>query len=1299
MCTRLTSHTTINKSSQGNQGCHISSDSENDGDSNEIIQSSLVIASTMTDSMVLPAHIGFIKASFAVDTGASVNVLSERAYTALRRISRGGKYPLEDTTDQLMGVSTIPLHIMGTVHLPITLVHNKQPIRLKFYIIKDFSLASDGLLGLKTLKEHNLIINPQHNVVHFAGLTLPAMEFPAPLIQSTRPKTNKNKHATVVPLVRKLTVRQTPCHSNFQIGKALVIGSHEIPARTGANIPVKIPRAPEGSDVCIEGPSKHSVLSVESTLNTVGEARSTSALVVNQSDTPVKIKDGLFLSEVLIYPHKIVSEPMDFPLPTAPSACVAPVSSTPGDIGPEMSSNLGTFVTKVDYPESKHAVVDILQNYRDVIALPGEPLGQTTYAQHHIKLKTQITPVYIPAYRLAHSQRAQVDQQVEQMLQQGVIQPSTSAWNSPMFLVPKKSTDGITQEWRPVIDYRRVNKVTEDDRFHLPVLKDLLMSLGSGNSAYSSLDLLSGYWQVPMAPESRHITAFSTPNGHWEFLRMPFGLKNAPITFQRMMNSILGSLVGKSVFVYLDDIIIFSKDIPSHLKDLSTVLQRLREAGLKIKLTKCDFLKKSLHFLGHMVDQEGIHTADDKIKAIQNFPTPKSIENVRSFLGLSGYYRSFIRNFSSIASPLNILLRKETQFTWGAAQERSFQELKHALTHAPVLIFPNFNKPFIVYTDASALGLGAVLMQTDDAGKHRAIAYASRTLNNAESNYSVTHQEALAVVWALNTFKDLIFGYPITIYTDHTALTHLFEGRKLSGRLARWDLTIQEFNPTFQYVPGRANRVADSLSRNVPIGSVQSPMIVPFPTQTGTQSDSNDQGLPEPGPFTFKDLHESQRAHDTWGKVIYHLESGDEVNLPTLRVPLKQFYLDASGILCRRWEHKGFVRKQTVIPEKHVPTILNIMHDTAIAGHQGKERTLMATRRLYFWPTMRVDIDSHIDQCLKCAQNKGSMPKPAPILTYPPPTGPWDVVGIDLLQLPMSDAGSRYLLVTVDHFSRFVVLAPIPDKTATTVAHALVNKVFLVHSTPSVIISDNGSEFHNALMNEICQMYNIKQAFITAYHASSNGLTERCNRKILEVLRPIVGDLHNSWENWLPQVAASINGSVCESTGHTPHFILYGVEMRLPYERLNESRAPVYNVDSNCQTHMKVFSKIHQQVQKELNKSKAAQCARQHKMASPVEFKPGDTVMVLKSERRSKLSPKFSGPRVIESRLHGNKFSVRDPLTNEVQVIHNDLLKRTKVHLPTLNTTPTKQVDVPPPAGQTTHHYNLRSRYPQPTNP
>ncbi len=366
---------------------------------------------------------------------------------------------------------------------------------------------------------------------------------------------------------------------------------------------------------------------MEATLSTVRKGHVTSALTVNTADASVPIKRGVFLGEGLVYDREVVPEPLEFPI-----ACLASVQTSADDIELVQGPSLSSRVNEVDYPELKHSLLGLLGRYREAIALPGEPLG--------------------------------------------VIQHSRFPWNSSIFLVPK----------RPVIDFRKLSEVTTDDRFPLPVLKDLLLSLGQGNKIFTSLDLLSGYWQVPMAESSREITAFSTREGYYEWFRMPFGLKNAPLNFQKIMNTLFSDTLRKQVFIYLDDILVCSQDSESHFAALEAVFKQPKDAGLKVKLTKRKFLKEKVSFLEHTIDGEGTHTMDNKVLATKNFPQPKSIDNVRSFLGLARYYRSFIKNFAAIASPLTWLLKKDVFFHWDATQEKSFQELKLALTHVLVLV-------------------------------------------------------------------------------------------------------------------------------------------------------------------------------------------------------------------------------------------------------------------------------------------------------------------------------------------------------------------------------------------------------------------------------------------------------------------------------------------------------------------------------------------------------------------------------------------------------------------------------------
>ena len=407
-------------------------------------------------------------------------------------------------------------------------------------------------------------------------------------------------------------------------------------------------------------------------------------------------------------------------------------------------------------------------------------------------------------------------------------------------------------------------------------------------------------------------------------------------------------------------------------------------------------------------------------------------------------------------------------------------------------------------------------------------------------------------------------------------------------------------------------------------------------------------------------------------------------------LPLSQFSL-ADGILCRTVSVHEQTVTQLVIPTSLVPTVLQLIHDAPQSGHPGRDKSLTMARKRYYWPTMNLDITNHVAQCVSCAQTKGTT-HTAPMLEYPTPSGPFDTIAIDLLQLPRSHQGSTYVLVCVDHFSRFVILAPLPNKSAPVVAHALVSRVLCQFTTPSVLLSDNGTEFKNEVLQNICQQYNIAQCFITAHHPASNGLVERTNRKILEILRHVAGTFHESWEDWLPHVAASINGSVNSSTGKTPHYIVFGEEKRLPYDILVGPRVPMYSADDYVKSHIRTFQLIHASVRDKLQASRAEMIARQYLTATPVSLGVGDTVFKASPLRQSKLESKFSGPYLITESLSGNKLKIFDPSLNISEIVHVDRLKKSRVPIPTSDNVMPQSPPVSHTSVSPTHSYNLRSR-------
>lgn len=461
--------------------------------------------------------------------------------------------------------------------------------------------------------------------------------------------------------------------------------------------------------------------------------------------------------------------------------------------------------------EEKFSLLTICEQYSDVFQLEGDKITATTAVTHEIKTSEAVRPIHEKPYRLPQRHRQEITEQMEVLEREGVITPSDSPWNAPLLVVPKKPDVNGVVKYRVCVDFRRLNQVTVGDAFPLPNITDILDQLGK-SKYYSTLDLFQGYHQVPMNPADREKTAFSTDKGHFEFLRMPFGLKGAPGTFQRMMNKVLSGLNGLKAFVYLDDIIIYAKDLPDHSQKLTEILERLRQFNLKLQPLKCEFLRKEVTYLGHQITDEGVKPDPKLVECVQNFPVPQNVKGVKSFLGLSGYYRRFIQNYGQIAKPLTSLLKKDVPFKWSDLCQQSFEKLKNLLINYPILQYPDFTRPFNLTCDASNYAIGVVLSQ-GSIGKDLPIAYASRTLSKAEINYNTTEKELASIVWGVKVFRPYLFGQHFNIITDHQALVWLFNLKDPGSRLTRWRLKLEEHQYTIHYKPGTSNTNADALSR------------------------------------------------------------------------------------------------------------------------------------------------------------------------------------------------------------------------------------------------------------------------------------------------------------------------------------------------------------------------------------------------------------------------------------------------------------------------------------------------------
>jgi hypothetical protein len=460
--------------------------------------------------------------------------------------------------------------------------------------------------------------------------------------------------------------------------------------------------------------------------------------------------------------------------------------------------------------EEKESVEKICSKYPDVFYLENDAMTSTHIYKQPIRLKPEANSVYVKPYRIPHSQKQEVDRQVNQMLKNNIIEEARSEWSSPILLVPKKSDKAGNKKWRLVIDYRRLNEQLQDEKFPLANITDILDSL-SGAVYFTTLDLNQGYYQLEIEEKDRSCTAFVTDKGQYQMKKLPMGLKISPSAFSRMMTVAMSGLNYEHCFVYLDDIIVFGRNLEQHNRNLMSVLKRLREVNLKLNPKKSQFLRKSVLYLGHQISEKGILPDPDKIETIKNYPCPRDANETKRFVAFANYYRKFIENFSVIASPLNRLSRKGVTFNWTGECQTAFDTLKEKLSSPVILDYPDLTQSniFTLTTDASKIGLGAVLANANG----RPVAFTSRALNKQEQNYSTTEIEILAIVWAIKHYRPYLYGRYFEVYTDHKPLIYLFSQVDPSSRLSKFKAALIGHNFSIKYVKGQDNVVADALSR------------------------------------------------------------------------------------------------------------------------------------------------------------------------------------------------------------------------------------------------------------------------------------------------------------------------------------------------------------------------------------------------------------------------------------------------------------------------------------------------------
>ena len=796
------------------------------------------------------------------------------------------------------------------------------------------------------------------------------------------------------------------------------------------------------------------------------------------------------------------------------------------EVEPGKTFLLGKSMSK----EQRCEYVDLLREYLDVFAWSASDLKgiPPELGQHHIDLVDGSVPVRQRQYRLNPKYSLMVKEEIDSLLKAGFIYPvNNSEWVSPIVVVPKKVGSDGKVKIRVCQDFRKLNAATKKDYFPLP-FTDIILDHVAGQECYSFLDGFSGYNQVSIREEDQLKTTFTTEWGTFAFNRMPFGLCNAPGTFQRLMVDIFRDFLRHFLEVFIDDFAVFSK-WKEHLQYLRKTFQRCRETGLKLHPGKCFMGMVSGILLGHIVSRNGLEVDSDKVRVILILLAPTNVREVRGFLGCVGYYRRFIIAYARLAAPLTELLKKEEEFLWTDRRQQAFEELKKALASAPILSAPDWSKEFHVTIDASGWCLGAILWQQGEDRTEYPIYYASRQMSLAERKYTTTEREALAVVYACKKFRHYLLGYKIVFHTDHDSLKYLVNKPDLSGRIARWILLLQEFNYEVVVKPGKANANADYLSRlrgPEAVSDINSPFPDEFPDETEV--------------FHISGLEESD-----YSEIIQYLTQGkypDGFNREEKMVfqnTVAPFTL-IRGVLFRMGPDDQLRR---CLEEPERKQVMRALHAGPSGGHFAAVTTINRIRTAgYWWPYIIRDVKNFVGQCDQCQRTGAPSFRNHWPLTPIIPLAPFEKWGIDFIGPinPVTVRKRRYIILATDYATRWVEARATVKNDAPAAATFLFEEIMMRFGHPLELVSDRGKHFLNDVIINITERYLIKHRKTTPYNPKANGLTERANGIVGKILNKMVSAHKTDWDRKLPSAVHAYNTSEKKTMGKSPFFLVFG---------------------------------------------------------------------------------------------------------------------------------------------------------------
>jgi putative transposase len=852
----------------------------------------------------------------------------------------------------------------------------------------------------------------------------------------------------------------------------------------------------------------------------------------------------------------------------------------------------------------------IILRHHDVISRDKFDLGRTNTLLHEISLKTD-EPIYVKQFKIPEAHRAEVEKHVAEWLKLGVVQPSRSKYNSPIFVVAKKN-GGL----RLVQDFRALNAQTHIDKYSMLDVTECIAEIGrSGSGIFTTIDLTGGFWQMLLHPKSRPYTAFTVPGqGQYQWVTSPMGLLGCPASFQRLMETVVKGI--PNVLVYIDDLLLHSEDHPTHLQLLDQLLNRLSIHGVKINLEKCVFASHSVSYLGFELTEEGVKPGHDKLRVVREAQPPTSVRGVRQFLGLCNFFRAHVRNFAQVSAPLTALTQKDCKWKNGDLPDaalKAFRELQSILCSEPVVSYPRKDRPYALITDAALGdsanpgGLGAILTQINPQGEHHVLGYASRKLQKHEANYTPFLLEMQAAIWGMEHFSTYLKGRHFILFTDHRPLEKL--GKVHTRTLNRLQEAMNSYDFEIIYKKG-SEMPADFLSRNVTALSWESRELV-------------------------REQEKDPLARAIKKYLLNRELPDDEKCRALVKLLIDDCFIE-DDVLWRRIHRRDQPDRVVMfLPRSQIESVLKDAHGHLMTGHDGLLKTKERIAQCYYWPGMDKDIQEHLQTCHKCQLRKTADRPPPTLLTpLPQPTEPNQRVHADLFgPLKTSGQNKKFILCVTDAFTKYVELVALPNKEATTVSTAIFEKWICRYSVPLEIITDQGKEFCNQLAENLYKKLRLSHHHTSSHHPACNSQAEVANKTIAKYLASFVQTDTLDWEDYIAPLMFCYNTSFHRSIQNSPHFLTFGMEARLPTFMSSDLRRKFYGESSTDELiqrllHARDIARRHNELQTEEYRGQYDKKAEAH------SYQLRQLVLLDEHSflhKNTKLAPKWSGPhRVIQ---------------------------------------------------------------------